>query len=110
MSPRSTSILARPRYATHFVVRRRFQPIVGKRRTEENLEVLTQAHAASMPVTVWAVSRLSPRLVPGQPEKPGFDDAYLSTPHQRFTCVRLPWVSPDRLVGQPFPQRSPPTP
>jgi nanoRNase/pAp phosphatase (c-di-AMP/oligoRNAs hydrolase) len=46
MRPRSGTILVRPRYATHFVVRRRFQPIVGKRRTEENLEVLTQAHAA----------------------------------------------------------------
>ena len=44
--PRSAPILVPLRYATHFVVRRRFQSIIGKRRTDENIEVLTQAHAA----------------------------------------------------------------
>ena len=48
MSPRNTPILIPPHYATPFVVRRRFQGIVGKRRSGENLEVLTQAHAAYM--------------------------------------------------------------
>src|SRR5262249_60724970 len=43
-----------------------------------------------MPVTTEPVSR--PRLgwVPGQRLKPGFGDVpTLSTPHRRFTCVRL---------------------
>jgi nanoRNase/pAp phosphatase (c-di-AMP/oligoRNAs hydrolase) len=44
--PRNGPILVPLRYATHFVVRRRFQSIIGKRRTDENIEVLTQAHAA----------------------------------------------------------------
>ena len=48
MSPSSSPILVPPRYATPFVVRRKFQGIVGKRRAGENLEVLTQAHAAYM--------------------------------------------------------------
>jgi len=41
-------ILKPPRLAGPGVVRRRFQKILGKRRTVENLAVLTQAHAAYM--------------------------------------------------------------
>jgi len=46
MPRRNGPILIPPNYATPFVVRRRFQSIIGKRRTGENVEVLTQAHAA----------------------------------------------------------------
>ena len=46
--PRNGPILIPPRHATSFVVRRRFQGIVGKRRSAENLDVLTAAHAAYM--------------------------------------------------------------
>jgi nanoRNase/pAp phosphatase (c-di-AMP/oligoRNAs hydrolase) len=45
---RNGPILIPPRHATSFVVRRRFQGIVGKRRSAENLDVLTAAHAAYM--------------------------------------------------------------
>jgi nanoRNase/pAp phosphatase (c-di-AMP/oligoRNAs hydrolase) len=45
---RNGRILSPPRPAGPHVVRRRFQPILGKRRTMENLAVLTQAHAAYM--------------------------------------------------------------
>ena len=43
---RNGPILVPPKYPTHFLVRRKFQPLIGKRRTEEILEVLTQAYAA----------------------------------------------------------------
>ena len=45
---RNGRILSPPRNASASVVRRRFQGILGKRRTLENLAVLTQAHAAYM--------------------------------------------------------------
>jgi hypothetical protein len=45
---RNGPVLIPPRHATGFVVRRRFQGIVGKRRSAENLDVLTAAHAAYM--------------------------------------------------------------
>jgi nanoRNase/pAp phosphatase (c-di-AMP/oligoRNAs hydrolase) len=45
---RNGRILSPPRPAGPHVVRRRFQPILGKRRTMENLAVLTQAQAAYM--------------------------------------------------------------
>jgi nanoRNase/pAp phosphatase (c-di-AMP/oligoRNAs hydrolase) len=48
MPPRNGPILVPPPPATPFVVRRRFQGILGKRRTGENMEVLSQAHAAYM--------------------------------------------------------------
>lgn len=48
MPSRNGPILTPPRYATPFVVRRKFEGILGKRRAAENLEVLTQAHAAYM--------------------------------------------------------------
>jgi nanoRNase/pAp phosphatase (c-di-AMP/oligoRNAs hydrolase) len=54
MPPRNGPILIPPRYATPFVVRRKFQSVVGKRRTGENLEVLTQAHAAYMGLKQYA--------------------------------------------------------
>jgi nanoRNase/pAp phosphatase (c-di-AMP/oligoRNAs hydrolase) len=41
-------ILTPPRPASPHVVTRRFQPILGKRRTLENLAILTQGHAAYM--------------------------------------------------------------
>ncbi len=41
-------ILTPPRHAGPHVVARRFQPILGKRRTLENLALLTDAHAAYM--------------------------------------------------------------
>ena len=49
------------------------------------------AHAASMPATIWAEHRCPPDFVPGQRHRPGFDGFIytISTPHQRFTCVRL---------------------
>jgi len=47
-------------------------------------------HAAFMPVTTESVSRSRLGWVPGQRLKPGFGDIpTLSTPHRRFTCVRL---------------------
>src|SRR5208282_3283374 len=47
-------------------------------------------HAAFMPVTTESVSRSRLGWVPGQRLKPGFGDVpTLSTPHRRFTCVRL---------------------
>ena len=46
--PRNGPVLIPPRRANHFVVRRRFQGIVGKRRSAEILPVLTEAHAAYM--------------------------------------------------------------
>ena len=45
---RSGRILPAPRHAGASVVRRSFEGILGKRRTLENLAVLTQAHAAYM--------------------------------------------------------------
>jgi nanoRNase/pAp phosphatase (c-di-AMP/oligoRNAs hydrolase) len=45
---RNGRILTAPRLASPGVVRRRFQGILGKRRTIENLAVLTQAQAAYM--------------------------------------------------------------
>ncbi|HJH27629.1 MAG TPA: transposase [Methanophagales archaeon] len=42
-----------------------------------------------MPDAIWAVSRFSPRLIPGQRPAPGFDAVHtLSTLPQRFTYVR----------------------
>ena len=47
-------------------------------------------HAAFMPVTTESVSRFRLGWVPGQRLEPGFGDVpTLSTPHRRFTCVRL---------------------
>ncbi len=46
--PRNGPVLVPPRRANAFVVRRRFQGVVGKRRTGEILPVLTEAHAAYM--------------------------------------------------------------
>jgi nanoRNase/pAp phosphatase (c-di-AMP/oligoRNAs hydrolase) len=46
--PRNGPVLIPPRRANSFVVRRRFQGIVGKRRTGEILPVLAEAHAAYM--------------------------------------------------------------
>ena len=47
-------------------------------------------HAAFMPVTTESVNRYRLGWVPGQRLEPGFGDVpTLSTPHQRFTCVRL---------------------
>ena len=46
--PRNGSILTPTRRATGFVVRRRFQGIIGKRRTNEILPVLSEANAAYM--------------------------------------------------------------
>jgi len=44
-------------------------------------------HAGHRP----ASKRAPARLIPGQGVRPGFDVTYwLSTLHQRFTCVRLP--------------------
>jgi hypothetical protein len=65
-------------------------------------------HAAFMPVTTESVSRSRLGWVPGQRLKPGFGDVpTLSTPHQRFTCVRL--LGPHLTgSGRPFPERSPP--
>ena len=49
------------------------------------------ARAASTPAIARTVSRSLPGFVPGRQPKPGFDDVdKLSTPHQRFTFVRLP--------------------
>jgi nanoRNase/pAp phosphatase (c-di-AMP/oligoRNAs hydrolase) len=45
---RNGRILSPPRPAGPHVVRRRFQAILGKRRTVENIAVLTQAHSAYM--------------------------------------------------------------
>ena len=45
---RNGRILSPPRQAGPHVVRRRFQGIVGKRRTLENVAILSQAHAAYM--------------------------------------------------------------
>jgi nanoRNase/pAp phosphatase (c-di-AMP/oligoRNAs hydrolase) len=45
---RNGHILKPPRLAGPHVVRLRFQPILGKRRTLENLAILSQAHAAYM--------------------------------------------------------------
>src|SRR5262249_11597284 len=51
---------------------------------------LSQAHAAFMPATAEAVSRRRLGWVPGQRLEPGLGDVpTLSTPHQRFTYVRL---------------------
>ncbi|MCG6921096.1 MAG: hypothetical protein LJF15_08445 [Acidobacteria bacterium] len=46
--PRNGPVLIPPRRANNFVVRRRFQGFVGKRRSAEILPVLTEAHAAYM--------------------------------------------------------------
>jgi nanoRNase/pAp phosphatase (c-di-AMP/oligoRNAs hydrolase) len=46
--PRNGPVLVPPRRANAFVVRRRFQGIIGKRRTTEALSVLTEANAAYM--------------------------------------------------------------
>jgi nanoRNase/pAp phosphatase (c-di-AMP/oligoRNAs hydrolase) len=46
--PRNGSILVPARRATDFVVRRRFQGIIGKRRTNEILPLLSEANAAYM--------------------------------------------------------------
>ena len=61
-------------------------------------------HAAFMPVTTESVSRYRLGWVPGQRLKPGFGDVpTLSTPHQRFTCVRL--LGPHLTgSGRPFPE------
>jgi hypothetical protein len=49
------------------------------------------ARAASTPATARTVSRSLPGFIPEPYPKPGFDGSHsLSTPHQRFTCVRLP--------------------
>ena len=54
-------------------------------------ESLDQAHAASTPVTARTVSRSLLGFVPSPWWRPGSDDVvFLSTPHQRFTFVRLP--------------------
>ena len=45
---RNGHILSPPRQAGPHVVRRRFQGIIGKRRTMENVAILSQAHAAYM--------------------------------------------------------------
>ncbi len=45
---RNGRILSPPRPAGPYVVRRRFQGIIGKRRAVENIAVLTQAHSAYM--------------------------------------------------------------
>jgi len=51
---------------------------------------LNQDHAAFMPVTTEAVNRWRLDWIPGQRLEPGFGDVpMLSTPHRRFTCVRL---------------------
>src|SRR3954471_3594208 len=65
-------------------------------------------HAAFMPVTTEPVSRSRLGWVPGQRLEPGFGDVpTLSTPHRRFTCVRL--LGPHLTgCGRPFPERSPP--
>ena len=61
-------------------------------------------HAAFMPVTTESVSRSRIGWVPGQRLKPGFGDIpTLSTPHRRFTCVRL--LGPHLTSsGRPFPE------
>jgi hypothetical protein len=65
---------------------------------------LNQDHAASMPATIWAVSRFPPNFVPGQGNRPGFDDIHpVSTLHRRFTCVRLPGSHLTDSAGLPFP-------
>jgi hypothetical protein len=71
-------------------------------------ESLDRDHAAFMPVTTESVSRSRLGWVPGQRLKPGFGDIpTLSTPHRRFTCVRL--LGPHLTdSGRPFPERSPP--
>lgn len=46
--PRNGSILVQPRRSNSFAVRRRFQGIIGKRRTAEILDILSEAHAAYM--------------------------------------------------------------
>jgi nanoRNase/pAp phosphatase (c-di-AMP/oligoRNAs hydrolase) len=46
--PRNGPVLVPPRRANAFVVRRRFQGMLGKRRTNEALAVLTEANAAYM--------------------------------------------------------------
>ena len=63
-------------------------------------------HAAFMPVTTESVSRSRLGWVPDQRLKPGFGDVpTLSTPHRRFTCVRL--LGPHLTgSGRPFPERS----
>src|SRR3954447_24525302 len=66
-------------------------------------------HAAFMPVTAEPVSRSRLGWVPGQRLKPGFGDIHtLSTPHRRFTCVRL--LGPHLTGSRPafFLRRSPP--
>ncbi len=48
------------------------------------------SHAVSMPVAARTVGRHPPSSIPGQQWEPGFDHVpTISTPRQRFTCVRL---------------------
>ena len=54
--PRNGSILVPPRHANGFVVRRRFQGIIGKRRTAEILPLLSEANAAYMGLKLHAHS------------------------------------------------------
>ncbi len=48
MRQHAERVLAPPRHAGPHVVRRHFEPILGKRRTLENLDLVTEAHAAYM--------------------------------------------------------------